>query len=34
MIKAVGVRRFADDAIDVAWLDPNRDASATSLTRS
>lgn len=31
MIQAVGVRRFGDDAADVAWLDPKRDASARSL---
>lgn len=30
-IKQVGIRRFADDASDVAWLDPDRDASAHSL---
>ncbi len=30
-IKAIGVKRFADDSSDVAWLDPNRDASARSL---
>jgi hypothetical protein len=32
MIKAVGAKRFGDDAGDVAWLDPNRDSSARSLT--
>jgi hypothetical protein len=32
-IKEVGVKRFKD-AGDVAWLDPSRDASATSLVRS
>jgi hypothetical protein len=31
MIKVVGEKRFADDASDVAWLDPNKDVSATSL---
>ncbi len=31
MIQAVGLKRFADDSSDVAWLDPNRDASAKSL---
>ncbi len=30
-IKQIGVRRFADDATNVAWLDPNRDASARRL---
>ena len=30
-IKQIGIRRFADDVSDVAWLDPNRDASAKSL---
>jgi hypothetical protein len=30
-IKEVGIRRFADDAGDVAWLDPDRDDSAKSL---
>jgi hypothetical protein len=32
MIKAVGVKRFAEDPSDVAWLDPDRDVSARSLT--
>jgi ectoine hydroxylase len=32
-IKELGVRRFADDASDVAWLDPDHDASARSLPR-
>lgn len=31
MIRQVGARRFAEDASDVAWLDPNQDASASSL---
>ena len=31
MILEVGARRFAEDASDVAWLDPNQDASAASL---
>lgn len=31
-IKQMGVRRFADDQADVAWLDPNHDASAKSLS--
>ena len=26
-IKAVGVKRFADDASDVAWLEDHKDAS-------
>lgn len=30
-IKRIGIKRFADDGSDVAWLDPNRDASAKSL---
>ena len=30
-IKQIGVKRFGDDASDVAWLDPGRDASAKSL---
>ncbi|MDP6354653.1 MAG: phytanoyl-CoA dioxygenase family protein [Planctomycetota bacterium] len=30
-IKEVGVSRFADDASDVAWLDPTEDVSARSL---
>ena len=30
MIREVGVKRFADDASDVAWLDPVRDASSRS----
>ncbi len=30
-IKQIGVKRFGDDASDVAWLDPSRDASAKSL---
>jgi ectoine hydroxylase len=32
-ILAAGERRFADSATDVAWLDINRDASATKLQR-
>ena len=32
-IKAVGVRRFADDASDVAWLEDSKDASARRLAR-
>jgi ectoine hydroxylase len=31
MIKAVGLKRFADDASEVAWLDPEQDVSARSL---
>jgi len=31
MIREVGVKRFADDASDVAWLDPGKDSSAASL---
>lgn len=30
-IKEIGIKRFADDASDVAWLDPKHDASARSL---
>lgn len=30
-IKEIGVRRFADDDADVAWLDPKHDGSARSL---
>ena len=30
-IKEIGIKRFADDASDVAWLDPEHDASARSL---
>jgi ectoine hydroxylase len=30
-IKEIGIKRFADDASDVSWLDPNRDASARKL---
>jgi hypothetical protein len=33
MIRAVGMNRFTDDASDVSWLDPNKDASAASLSR-
>jgi ectoine hydroxylase-related dioxygenase (phytanoyl-CoA dioxygenase family) len=33
MIRAVGIKRFADDSSDVAWLDPEKDASARSLAR-
>jgi hypothetical protein len=32
MIRAVGMNRFSDDASDVSWLDPNKDASAASLS--
>jgi hypothetical protein len=32
-IKRIGIKRFADDASDVAWLDPHHDASARSLQR-
>lgn len=32
MIKTVGLKRFGDDASDVAWLDPDKDVSAHSLT--
>lgn len=32
MIREVGIKRF-EDAGDVAWLDPNRDASAKSLVK-
>jgi hypothetical protein len=34
MIRVVGVKRFTDDASDVAWLDPEKDVSARSLDRS
>ena len=30
-IRQIGVKRFADDNTDVAWLDPDHDASARSL---
>jgi hypothetical protein len=30
-IKTVGLKRFADDTSDVAWLDPDKDVSASSL---
>jgi ectoine hydroxylase-related dioxygenase (phytanoyl-CoA dioxygenase family) len=33
MIREVGVKRFTDDASDVAWLDPEKDVSARSLER-
>ena len=33
MIREVGIRRFADDPTDVAWLDPSVDVSARSLNR-
>jgi ectoine hydroxylase-related dioxygenase (phytanoyl-CoA dioxygenase family) len=33
-IKQVGIKRFADDTSDVAWLDPQRDASAKTLPKS
>jgi hypothetical protein len=32
MIRAVGIRRFADQTADVAWLDPTADSSAKSLS--
>jgi ectoine hydroxylase len=32
-IRAVGVKRFADDASDVAWLEDQKDVSARNLTR-
>jgi hypothetical protein len=31
MIKEVGVKRFADDQSDVAWLDPDKDVSHKTL---
>jgi hypothetical protein len=31
MIREVGIKRFADDTSDVAWLDPGQDVSARSL---
>lgn len=34
MIREVGVKRFADDASNVAWLDPERDLSARSLAKT
>jgi hypothetical protein len=30
-IRAAGLKRFADDPSDVAWLDPDKDVSASSL---
>ena len=30
-IKEMGIKRFADDSSNVAWLDPNHDTSARSL---
>jgi hypothetical protein len=30
-ILEVGARRFAEDVADVAWLDPGKDTSASSL---
>jgi Phytanoyl-CoA dioxygenase (PhyH) len=33
MIREVGIKRFGDDASDVAWLDPENDVSARSLAR-
>lgn len=33
-IREVGIKRFADDSSDVAWLDPKKDVSARSLDRS
>jgi ectoine hydroxylase len=32
MILEVGARRFSEDASDVAWLDPGKDTSASSLS--
>jgi hypothetical protein len=32
-IKEIGVKRFADDASNVAWLDPDHDGSARSLEK-
>lgn len=34
MIKEVGIRRFADDASDVAWLEDTRDQSARRLAKT
>jgi hypothetical protein len=34
MIREVGIKRFADDGSDVAWLDPKTDVSARSLDRN
>ena len=31
LIREVGIKRFADDSSDVAWLDPEVDVSARSL---
>lgn len=31
MVREAGIKRFADDPSDVAWLDPDRDASSKSL---
>jgi hypothetical protein len=31
MIKQVGIKRFADDSSNVAWLDAKKDASASAL---
>ncbi len=33
MIREVGIKRFGDDASDVAWLDPSTDQSARSLSK-
>ena len=33
MIREVGIKRFADDASDVAWLDPAERLRARSLAR-
>ena len=33
MIREVGIRRFADDPTDVAWLDPTVNVSTRSLNR-
>jgi hypothetical protein len=32
-IKAAGLRRFSDPHTDVAWMDPDKDESATSLEK-
>jgi len=34
MILQVGAKRFAEDATDVAWLDPAKDVSASSLEKT
>ena len=33
LIREVGIKRFADDSSDVAWLDPKVDVSARSLAK-